>query len=181
MRRHPNWNNPIHQKHQLQGANSEKWFEKWLEEGYIDRDWELTEGKNWKQIDYRSMKEDDKCRIYLELKGRNVKVDTFSSTMIGYNKLIKARKYLDMGAEVYFFFLFRGKSGKETNLFFYDARRCWKGLEKFVIKDIGGTNKRGCDEYKDHLYIPCKYLTKVEKYKDMSDYHKFNQNLGKCV
>tara|TARA_R110002020_G_scaffold181364_2_gene376194 strand:- start:3881 stop:4429 length:549 start_codon:yes stop_codon:yes gene_type:complete len=179
-REYARWSNPVHIKNQKEGMESEKWFEKWLEEGYIDRDWEITEGHNWKQIDYRSVKEEDKCRVYLELKSRNVSFESFKSTMIGENKLKKARNYLDNGAEVYFFFLFRGKCGKKRDLYYYDAKRCWKGLEKYVILDMGGTDKRGCNEYKNHLYIPTKFLTKVQKYKDMEEYHKFNKDLGKC-
>ena len=159
-REYAKWNNAVHQKNLREGEQSEKWFEKWLEEGYIDRDWEITEGHNWKQIDYRSVKEDDKCRVYLELKSRNVDFHTYKSTMIGENKLKKARNYLDNGAEVYFFFLFRGKCGNKKDLYFY---------------------KRGCKEYKNHLYIPTNLLTKIEKYKDMKEYHKFNKDLGKSV
>lgn len=179
-REYAKWNNPVHKKNQKQGLESEKWFEEWLEEGYINRDWEITEGFNWKQIDYRSVKEEDKCRVYLELKSRNITYEDYKTTMIGENKIKKARDYMDNGNDVYFFFLFKGKCGKKRDLYFYDARRCWKGLEKFVILDMGGTSKRGAREYKNHLYIPTKFLTKVEKYKDMEEYHKFNKDLGKC-
>tara|TARA_R110001599_G_scaffold320831_1_gene531208 strand:+ start:21404 stop:21940 length:537 start_codon:yes stop_codon:yes gene_type:complete len=166
------FNNPVHLSNQKSGASSERWFETWLEDGYIDRDWEITEGFNWKQIDYRSVKEDKKCRVYLELKSRNVDVDTYRTTMIGANKLKKARDYMDNGAEVYFFFLFLGKKGDKKDLYFYDVKRSYKKLEKHCIIDIGGTNKRGCDEYKNHMYIPTNFLENIKKYKNMEDYKK---------
>jgi len=176
----PDRKNKIYIKQRRDGDSAEKWFEKWLENGYIDRDWELTT-TGWKVIDYVSAKEEGKNRVYIEMKGRNISIHNYRTTMIGESKIKKARKYLDQGADVYFFFLFRGKAGNERELYFYDARRCWKGLEKHCIIDMGGTNKRGVNEYKNHLYIPCSFLTKVEKYKDMEEYHKFNQNLGKSV
>ena len=84
----------LYQQHQKEGFASEKLFEKWLEEGFIDRDFYVSEEKNWKQIDYISVKEKNKCRVYLELKGRNIDYDTFRTTMIGANKLKKARDYM---------------------------------------------------------------------------------------
>ena len=90
----PNSKNKIYIKQRRDGDSAEKWFEKWLENGYIDRDWELTT-TGWKVIDYVSAKEEDKNRVYIEMKGRNISIHNYRTTMIGESKIKKARKYLD--------------------------------------------------------------------------------------
>jgi len=166
----PKWNNAVHQKDTKSGADNELWFEEWLCDGFIDRDWNTVDGFNYRVLDYNSEYEKGKCNIFLELKSRNIDYDTFYSTMIGENKLKTARKKLDKGDQVYFFFLFVGKYGTKKDLYFYDVSRSHKKLEKGCRIEVGGTNKRGTDEYKNHLYIPIKFLESVKSYKNMEEY-----------
>tara|TARA_R110002049_G_scaffold87992_3_gene222602 strand:+ start:2938 stop:3474 length:537 start_codon:yes stop_codon:yes gene_type:complete len=166
----PAWNNVVHQKDTKTGATSELWFEEWLSDGFIDRDWTCIDGFNWKRLDYDSVYEKGKCNIFLELKSRNIDINSFKTTMIGESKLKAARKKLDKGAQVYFFFLFLGQNGSKKDLYFYDVSRSHKKLEKYCRINTGGTNKRGVNEYKNHLYIPVKFLESVKKYKNMEEY-----------
>ena len=176
MKRYPKKQNPVYLADLKTGDESEEWFEEWLQEGFIDRDWEISKGRNWRQIDYKSVAEEGKPTIFIELKSRNIEVSDHYSTMLGANKLTSARKKMKKGGKVYFFFLFRGLSGNKRELYFYNANRCLNKLEQGCEIRIGGTTKRGLPEYKDHLYIPIKFLTNIKDFKNMNNYFKSLKN-----
>lgn len=173
-----NWNNAESIKDRQMGRRNENWFEKWLvNEDFFKTSWETRKGHNWDIIDYKSEPDDDDTQVrMIELKSRRKKVDDFWDTMIGENKLIEARKMMDKGYKVYFFFLFTGKMGNEKELYFFDSEKCRyalyrnKGLNCRL--DNGGTTRRGKKEEKMHLYIPHKLLHNVKDYKDIMEYHR---------
>jgi len=98
-----------------------------------------------------------------EIKSRNLNIDTFSDTMIGYNKIVKGfeklnwyRKHIP-NYKIYFWFAFKeGLYVWELNEENYKLNG---GDSK---KRLGGTNKRGYDDYKDHYYIKTELLVKID-------------------
>ena len=98
----------------------------------------------------------------LELKSRVCSSTDYIDTMIGYNKVVRARQTLEHYShhmphyKVYFAFAFT------------DGLFVWEFNEENYNtnggdsqKRIGGTNKRGWNDYKDHLYIFVDKLTKI--------------------
>jgi len=175
-----NWNNAKCVKDRAMGKDNESWFEKWLTgSDFFKTDWETRKGcrTNWDIIDYKSVPDnDDKQVRMIELKSRRNKVDDFWDTMIGENKLIEARKMMEEGYKVYFFFLFTGKGGNERELYFFDTEKCRYDLYKnkglnCKIEDAG-TTKRGKREIKPHLFIPYRLLHNVKDYIDIMEYHR---------
>jgi len=175
-----NWNDAESIKDRQMGRTNENWFEKWLvEKDFFKTSWETRKcGRtNWDIIDYKSIPDDDDNQVrMIELKSRRNKVDSFWDTMIGENKLIEARKMMDKGYKVYFFFLFTGKKGNERELYFFDSEKCRyalyhnKGLNCNI--KVAGTDRRGKKEFKPHLFIPHKLLHNVKDYIDIMDYHR---------
>lgn len=84
---------------------------------------------------------DSTNKIVIEVKKRSLSHNTLSSTIMGYNKLIKAKQYIKRGYIVYFAFLFT------DGLYYYkyDGRdypkRQWSRTD------------RGYDELKDYFFI----------------------------
>ena len=83
--------------------------------------------------------------IYFEIKSRRNNYNTYPTTMIGYNKIIEARKY----KTVYFIFIF------EDGDYYYK----FNPDDNFEIS-FGGRNDRGKAEYKKYCYIPINKLIK---------------------
>jgi len=100
-----------------------------------------------------------------ELKTRDLNHNTFKDTMIGYNKVKKGFKNLtrfdndkyDTKYKVYFWF------GFKDGLYVWELTRDAYELNggDSQIK-IGGTCKRGKDDYKDHYYINVEHLVKID-------------------
>ena len=97
-----------------------------------------------------------------ELKSRDLSIDDFKETMIGYNKIEEGFKKLDWykdhmpNYKVYFWFAFReGLFAWELNRTNYDLN----GGDS--QKRIGGTSNRGWSDYKDHYYIKKENLVKI--------------------
>ena len=127
-------------------------FEDWLKiSNWFEAEFDLKEGTNWKQLDYKTMPDEPK-KIFIELKGRRCKKWKYNTTIIGHNKYIKARKMMMKGYTVFFFFQFKDE------LCFYEVPMI---LPKSIEIKLAGTNKRGSPEYKDHLYIPIPLLKNV--------------------
>lgn len=79
----------------------------------------------------------------VELKSRRCNHNKYETTMIGYNKILKAtqnKTYL-------FFFKF------EDGLYYHK----YDPLKRYSVK-VGGRCDRGVPEYRDYLYIPIKDL-----------------------
>lgn len=97
-----------------------------------------------------------------ELKSRNLSINDFTETMIGYNKIEEGFKKLDWykdhmpNYKVFFWFAFKeGLFSWELNTINYDLN----GGDK--QKRIGGTSNRGWSDYKDHYYIKKENLIKI--------------------
>ncbi len=175
-----NWNDAVCIKDRAMGRDNENWFENWLiTTDFFKTNWETRKGcrTNWDIIDYKSEPDEDDPMIrMIELKSRRNRVDDFWDTMIGENKLIEARKMMEKGYKVYFFFLFTSKKGDERELYFFDSEKCRYGLYhnkglNCTLKDAG-TTRRGKREIKKHLFIPHKLLHNVKDYKDIMEYHR---------
>jgi hypothetical protein len=99
-------------------------------------------------------------KLICEVKGRRVSSKTYSTTMIGANKLEFARKLNLEGNTILFFFDFT------DGLYYFDYKDFHTiSQHKWYSKKIGGTNKRGLSEYKVHNYIPICLLKKIYTYK----------------
>jgi hypothetical protein len=89
----------------------------------------------------------DEKEIFFEIKSRRIKHNKYPTTMIGYNKILEARKY----ETVYFIFIF------EDGNYYYK----FDENDNFKI-NIGGRNDRGKAEYKKYCYIPINKLKKID-------------------
>ena len=84
---------------------------------------------------------------YIELKVRNCSHNKYETTMMGLNKIEKARFIKE---EVFFVFKFT------DGLYYYKFKRSDK-----LILDKGGRTDRGLNEIKDYIFIPNKLLEKM--------------------
>jgi hypothetical protein len=127
-----------------------------LKQGIESEDRLLTTFRNYFCVDlnkdpnkYATMDYYCDCCL-VELKSRNVKKDTYTTTIIGMNKILYCLKSKKL---CYFVFEF-------TDGLYY-----WM-LNKFDLKEFeikkGGTIKRGYDEINDYLYIPVDKLIKID-------------------
>lgn len=90
--------------------------------------------------------EDSNCLI--ELKSRRCFLKTYSDTMIGVNKIQKAKC---SNQTIYFVFSF------------LDGLYYWKYDETVYLRyDRGGRKDRGKYEFKNYYFIPIEILTKLE-------------------
>ena len=141
------------------GFIKENKFEKWLiESGWFPGVFEKNQG--WSILDYTNIEE----KIIIELKGRRCKKYSYDTTIIGYNKYLKARQLMLKGYKVFFFFSFSDK------LCFYEVPIILPDLIK--INDAG-TKRRGRIEIKKHLFIPTMMLYDVI---DFENYSKYRDN-----
>jgi hypothetical protein len=138
-------NNQNHINDVIFGGNSENKIKPLLEK-HFNLKFEYTNGFN--TFDFYNQKE----RIYIELKSRRNTKYKYPTTMISYNKYMESIKYL--------------KSGKAEHIYFcfnFTDKLCIYKLnpkDKFINK-IGGTSRRGINEYKPHIFIPVKILTDI--------------------
>tara|TARA_A100001201_G_scaffold130078_2_gene115699 strand:+ start:505 stop:1206 length:702 start_codon:yes stop_codon:yes gene_type:complete len=113
--------------------------------------------KGWRVLDYMNSAN----KIAVELKSRRNRKSQFPTTIIGYNKYQTARRYMMRGWKVFFFFKFT------DGIYFWEVQ---PHLPAGFYKSVAGTNRRGCDEYKDHLYIPVDALRKMRNYRNYLQY-----------
>ena len=97
-----------------------------------------------------------------ELKSRNLSINDFTETMIGFSKVEEGFKTLDWykdhmpNYKVYFWFAFK------EGLFSWEFNRNNYELNGGDSqKRIGGTTKRGYKDFKCHLYIKKEHLVKI--------------------
>jgi hypothetical protein len=113
-----------------------------------------------------------------ELKSRDCWLYSFDTQMIGYNKIVEGFRVLEWyenhmpNYKVYMFF------GLKDGLYSWELTK-----ENYELnggdskKKLGGTSKRGRDDFKEHYYIQSKYLKKVSDVgcivpKEVSDNNK---------
>ena len=96
--------------------------------------------------------------VYIELKSRHCQVNTYKSTMVGMNKINKARLLNRKNFSVYFFFYFTNSNYSECDLYY------WKfnidQLDQCEFKS-GGRVDRDKIEIKKYCYIPVSLLIKI--------------------
>ena len=95
--------------------------------------------------------------LYIELKARRCQINTYESTMVGMNKINKAKILTRKNNNVYFCFYFTKTDYTECDLYFW----------RFNLLDFdncqcktGGRIDRGY-EIKKYCYIPVSLLTKI--------------------
>ena len=97
-------------------------------------------------------------KLFIELKSRNCQVDTYKNTMVGMNKINKAKILSRKKCNIYFFFYFTNTDYSECDLYY------WKfdldQLDKLIYK-TGGRIDRGKNEIKKYAYIPITLLIKI--------------------
>ena len=121
------------------GTEKELYIKPILEKHY---DLELTKTDEFHEMDYKSND------IYFEIKARNNNYKTYSTTMIGMNKILWLKK--NNISKAYFVFIFNDGN----YVFEYDPNEEIKSY-------IGGRNDRGKAEYKQYFYIPIQRLKKL--------------------
>jgi hypothetical protein len=84
---------------------------------------------------------DRENKVVVEVKRRGLEHDTLNSTIMGYNKLIKAKQYIKRGYTVYFAFLFT------DGLYYYK----YDGRD--YPKRQWARTDRGKTELKDYFFI----------------------------
>ena len=87
---------------------------------------------------------------YIELKSRRNTKDKYPTTMVGYNKIKQADKYLLDGYRIFFYFHF-------TDGYYY-----FEYTGQKLEKKIAGRCDRGKNEYKDYCFIPVNQLKEIE-------------------
>ena len=96
--------------------------------------------------------------VYIELKSRQCQVNTYTTTMVGMNKINKAKILSRKKCNIYFFFYFTNTDYNECDLYY------WKfdldQLDKLIYK-TGGRIDRGKNEIKKYAYIPITLLIKI--------------------
>lgn len=93
-----------------------------------------------------------------ELKSRNLSINDFNETMIGYNKVIEGFKKINNNTDYKVFFWFAFKEG----LFAWELNRSNYDLNGGDSQiRIGGTSNRGWKDYKEHYYLNTNFLVKI--------------------
>ena len=96
--------------------------------------------------------------VYIELKSRRCQIDTYNSTMIGMNKINKAKILARKNNSVYFFFYFTKSDYSECDLYYWKFNLI--DFDKCECKK-GGRVDRGKSEIKKYCYIPISLLIKI--------------------
>ena len=101
---------------------------------------------------------DEKQEIYIELKSRRCKIDTYKTTMIGMNKLNMSKILHRKKNNIYFCFYFTDIDYSTTELYY------WKynidELDQLIYKNRGRVD-RGKRDIKKYAYIPVDLLIKI--------------------
>ena len=107
---------------------------------------ELTD--RFHSFDYHS----EKDKIFIELKSRTNMKEKYDTTMIGYNKIEKARQY-SPEYKIYFFFQFN------DGLYYWLFNEV--DLLNFEIRDGGRYDRKCGPEISKYVYIPVKFLKNI--------------------
>ena len=97
-------------------------------------------------------------RVYIELKSRRCQINTYESTMVGMNKINKAKILARKNNSVYFCFYFTKSDYSECDLYFWKFNLI--DYDKCEFK-AGGRVDRGKSEIKKYCYIPVSLLIKI--------------------
>ena len=97
-------------------------------------------------------------RVYIELKSRRCQINTYESTMVGMNKINKAKILTRKNNNVYFCFYFTKTDFSECDLYFWKFNLL--DFDKCETKTSGRVD-RGKNEIKKYFYIPISLLIKI--------------------
>ena len=114
----------------------------------------------WREIDFI----DKQNKYGVELKSRNITFDRFDDILMGKNKWIRSRKMMGKGYKCFFFWKLL------DGIYFYPVPMI---LPKCIKTNIGGTNKRGKEEWSDCLYVPTKIMYRLNDYASYDDLDKY--------
>ena len=110
------------------------------------KDTTLKRTKEYFEFDYEGI------NILIELKTRSNNKDKYEDTMIGANKIKKAKQLIKENKELGVYFLFA----------FTDGLFYWKYDPLFTLKtQLGGRSDRGKPEIKSYAYIPVAELKPI--------------------
>ena len=101
---------------------------------------------------------DDKQEIYIELKSRRCKIDTYDTSMVGMNKINMAKIMTRKKKDVYFCFYFTDIDYSTAELYYWKYNN--QELNQLIFKD-GGRLDRNQREIKKYAYIPTNLLIKI--------------------
>ena len=96
--------------------------------------------------------------LYIELKARRCQINTYESTMVGMNKINKAKILTRKNNNVYFCFYFTKTDFSECDLYYWKFNLL--DFDKCECK-TGGRIDRGKSEIKKYCYIPTNLLIKI--------------------
>ena len=96
--------------------------------------------------------------LYIELKARRCQINTYESTMVGMNKINKAKILARKNNSVYFCFYFTKSDYTQCDLYYWKFNLI--DFDKCECKP-GGRVDRGKSEIKKYCYIPISLLTKI--------------------
>ena len=101
---------------------------------------------------------DDKQEIYIELKSRRCKINTYDTTMVGMNKINIAKILTRKKKNVYSYFYFTNIDYSASELYYWKYNTI--ELDQVIFKD-GGRVDRQKREIKKYAYIPISLLIKI--------------------
>ena len=96
--------------------------------------------------------------LYIELKSRRCQINTYESTMVGMNKINKAKILTRKNNNLYIFFYFTKTDYTECDLYYWKFNLL--DFDKCECK-TGGRIDRSKNEIKKYFYIPVSLLTKI--------------------
>lgn len=102
-------------------------------------------------IDFKTDKyiESDKQKYAVEYKRRRINFGQYPTLMVNKSKIIKGREYVKKGMRVFYTW--------ECNNDWY----FWELNEEEHSWGIGGTNKRGCEDWVDVAHINNQFISKL--------------------
>lgn len=125
------------------------WSREDLMKPYIEKELNIEIKKYYNQFEVFDYYNDN---FEIELKSRRVKHNQYPSTMIGVNKYMKGKKYIEKGKKIFFFFNFT------DGLYMFE-------LKKDTILDIKSGGRCDTGIFKDYCYINIADLTRCENQK----------------
>ena len=92
---------------------------------------------------------DEENQIIIECKKRNVKKNSYKTTMVGFNKYLEAQKYYNLGYQVFFVFDF------------IDGVYYFEFENQIFHPRLGGRSDRGIKEIKEYIWIDVEDLNLI--------------------
>lgn len=94
---------------------------------------------------------DNTNKYVIEVKNRHNNHDKYPSSMLGFNKIITGKKYIEKGYNVYFVIIF------DDGIYSFKYNN-----ENFIPKKICSRRDRGVNEINEYIFIENKLFEKLE-------------------